>query len=181
MPGDATPYKIKLRNRGSSRCDAKVEVDGVDAGTFRINGGSSVTLERPSNVAKKFTFYRGGSAGAAKAGYSKGRETNGLVKVTFIAEKDCEVFLLENDNIGLRTFCAEPKGLQNQCTVNCSYSPGITGLSGTSSQKFNTVGGLLNTKAPVIIQLRLVADDNDIVPMSRNAVSSTPYPPLPCS
>lgn len=81
-------YTIVLKNDHNVRCDATVEVDGKDIGTFRIEAHSNIYIERPSNEQKKFTFYQLGTSEATQSGLNKVEKNEmGLIKVTFKPEK----------------------------------------------------------------------------------------------
>jgi len=80
-------YTIVLKNDHDVRCDASVEVDGKDVGTFRINSRSNLRLERPANEQKLFTFYQLGTSEADKSGLNKVEKNKmGLIKVIFKPE-----------------------------------------------------------------------------------------------
>ena len=80
-------YSLSLRNARDRRCDARVEIDGKHVGTWRIEAGQNVVLERPADDDGCFTFYRAGSKKGAKAGITEGDPNNGLVVVTFTPEQ----------------------------------------------------------------------------------------------
>lgn len=81
-------YRLVLRNDASTRCDAKVSIDGKHVGTWRINAGESITLERPAHDTGCFTFYEAGTADSGKAGLESVNKIDlGLVSVTFIPEQ----------------------------------------------------------------------------------------------
>jgi len=81
-------YTIVLRNNSDVRCDANVEIDGKDVGSFRVDSRQNLYLERSANEAKLFTFYKLGSSEAEKVGLGKVEKCEmGLIKVTFKPEK----------------------------------------------------------------------------------------------
>jgi len=81
-------YSLVLKNDKDTRCDAQVVIDGKEIGTFRIEAKMSLSLERPSNEARKFTFYETDSQEAQEAGASKIIKSDmGLISVTFMPEK----------------------------------------------------------------------------------------------
>lgn len=84
-------YSIKMWNRASTRCDAKVSIDGQDVGTWRIPAREYIKIERPSNISRKFTFYEEGTSESKQAGITSGGDSNGLVSVRFIPEKYREI------------------------------------------------------------------------------------------
>lgn len=90
--GHGETYTIVLKNDNNEKCDAFVEIDGKDMGIFRINGHSNIHLERPSNEAKKFTFYQLGTEEAESVGLHKIEKSEmGLIKVVFKPEKKKEI------------------------------------------------------------------------------------------
>ena len=200
MPQDNYCYKIVLINRKSRRCDASVEIDDNHVGSFRIMGNSSMTIERPVDKARKFTFFKASSEGASKAGYNPTKSsTNGLIKVTFTPEigrivnrvhkikpspfevieptSTTETYrVLSYNSSGGRV----TKGFSNNLATNESYGArvtsyddeesleeGITGLTGTSNQKYRDVSALhYDMDNQVTIQFRLVYGGNaDIEPL----------------
>jgi len=83
---DGDHYVISLYNGHSTRCHAKITIDGKPVGTWILEPWGSARLERPVDVAKKFTFFKVNSRGGAEAGLIKGDSQNGLVTVEFIPE-----------------------------------------------------------------------------------------------
>lgn len=49
-------YKIKLTNNRTVRCDAEIYIDGEPIGIWRIQAYSSIIVERPANINRKFVF-----------------------------------------------------------------------------------------------------------------------------
>lgn len=83
-----TQYVIRLGNHSSPRCDATVEVDGKEVGSFRINGYGNLVLERSVNDTGRFTFFRADSTEGASAGAGEiTADLRGLIKVTFRPER----------------------------------------------------------------------------------------------
>jgi len=80
-------YSLSLRNSRNVRCDARVEIDGQDVGTWRIDSHSTIKLERPAHDTGRFTFYELGTSEAEQAGLAEGDPNLGLVKVTFTPER----------------------------------------------------------------------------------------------
>lgn len=89
---DGDHYRIALRNNGSTKCHAKISIDGNHVGTWILEPWSSATIERPVDVAKKFTFFKVSSSGGQEAGLVKGDPNNGLVTVEFIPTKRVTYF-----------------------------------------------------------------------------------------
>lgn len=81
-------YRIKLTNDRETRCDAEVSVDGESVGKWRINPHSSITVERPAKLNRRFVFVEEGGSTARGAGVVSGRRDNGLITVVFRPEKE---------------------------------------------------------------------------------------------
>lgn len=62
-----------------------ISIDGYDVGGWSIDGRQELSIERPVNEAKKFTFYRVKTA-PKEAGIESGRSENGVVKCVFTPE-----------------------------------------------------------------------------------------------
>ena len=175
-----TKYIINLRNSNRLRCDAKVEIDGKDIGTFRLNGGRTFRLERPSNDKGCFTFYRLGSEESFKAGLRfADHEKAGLISVIFTPEREPEPSQLYPKESVYRDASTTPTagaaaGMDVNYTVN--YSPGGTGLSGHSNQEFVNVAELdYDYARRTVINIRLVLKNGDEPrPLAQ---LSTPVPP----
>ena len=83
---DNEHYLISIYNGHSSRCHAKITIDGKHVGTWILEPWGSARLERPVDIQKKFTFFKVNSVAGAEAGLVKGDSKNGLVCVEFIPE-----------------------------------------------------------------------------------------------
>lgn len=158
-------YSLRLRNDRSVRCDARVEIDGKDVGTFRLNAHSGFALERPLNDEGHFTAYRPGTAGVTSG------PDLGLIRVTFTPEKPPvhHVYRSSCDIVGER---AIP---QASLTMASAYSGIGTGLSGHSDQQFHSVAALdYDYAQQTVIHLRLVEADSGPRPLIS---VSNPVPP----
>lgn len=76
-------YRLVLRNDRATACDARVELDGTHAGTWRIPRNASITIDRPTHGAGCFTFYEAASAEGQSTGLAPGDPNLGLIKATF--------------------------------------------------------------------------------------------------
>ena len=142
-------YTLRLSNLRSTRCNAKVMIDGKEIGVWRIESQSKIELERPVGDVGRFTFYRLNSAGAAAAGLSA-TEQMGLVTVVFIPERTASSY----DDV--------PMFSRRQGDAR-----GGTGLSGLSGQKFTPAESIdLDHASAVTIYARLVAHDSSARPLS---------------
>ena len=142
-----TKYSITLKNYNINDCDAKVHIDGICVGTFRISANSSSTIERPTSETGYFTFLKFESDEAIQAKLNKNKDL-GLVSVIFKSEKSS--FLTPSQQQG---------GFQQQ-----GVSAGGTGLSGESSQKFSKVKQLdYDEEKTIKINLRLICKEKDMI------------------
>lgn len=66
-------------------CHLDISIDGYDVGGWAVDGGQELSIERPVNEAKKFSFYRVKTA-PKEAGIESGRSENGVVKCLFTPE-----------------------------------------------------------------------------------------------
>lgn len=138
-------YKIVLKNDHDVRCDASVEIDGKDMGSFRIEAKSNLYLERPSNEQKKFTFYQLGTSEADQSGLNKIEKNEmGLIKVTFKPEKPekpQQVYspVLEPISYQKTTYRGrDATPLTIELSDNTYYSRGETTKSLTSTPRFDS-------------------------------------------
>ena len=126
-------YKIYLFNDNLMECNAYLKIDGKFLGAFRIEGRSSICLERPPNDRGCFTFYEYGTSEGFKAGL---RDTIdlGVVECKFKSAKLSECFNFSR--------------VENK---------GGTGLSGESKQEFCEAKQIEECDDAVIIRLKLVS------------------------
>jgi len=54
---DGTQYSIRIKSHVPCRADCKLSVDGHNVGCFRLGPMQEWAIERPTDVAKRFTFY----------------------------------------------------------------------------------------------------------------------------
>lgn len=176
-------YSIGMRNYCHRCCDADIEIDGKDMGTFRVPPYAQMVVERPAHDEGKFTFYELMS----KEGNSVGLKANqnlGLVRVTFRPEKEREFLLYganPNETSNATLAMGEPPsglGVGDDSTrlgasnPNRSAAPaetgalsnvnlpraGGTGLAGKSDQKLENAEEIeYDAHASVVIHLRLGA------------------------
>ena len=151
-----TKYSITLKNNNSNDCDAKIHIDGVSVGTFRVSSNSSSTIERPSSETGCFTFLKFDSDEAIQAKLNKNQDL-GLVSVKFMTEKST---FQPRAQFGVFPPQAQQQGgFQRQ-----GVSAGGTGLSGESSQKFNKVKQLdYDEEKTIKINLRLICKEKDMI------------------
>jgi hypothetical protein len=149
-----TQYSLLLKNHRRVRCDANVVIDGIQVGTWRIDGNSEIRIERPVHDTGHFTFFEMGSREAHSAGIVANPE-NGLISVAFKPERE-------------------------MLTLGSSPAPddmraGVTGLTGESLQRFTDASSISHdTTRFFTIHIRLVCKMPEIRPL---APRSTPIPP----
>ena len=193
---DKTEYKIELSNNRSVKADAHVWIDGKKVGVWRINNHSTISIERPSDISKKFVLLKEGTVAARDSDIVSGKSENGLIKVEFQPEKESyRGYVLESDcsegSLGFSTNNIQPmmKSCTNQmyCSAptntNQNLSAAGTGLGSDSGQRFRSVGQLydIDTENITEIYARLVVDDNKTINRQfqplRDVRYSTDVPP----
>jgi hypothetical protein len=191
----AQQYSLRLRNSRSTACDAKIEIDGKDVGTFRVYPFASITIERPAHDQSRFTFYKVGSGEARQAQLNESDPNLGLVKVTFMPELAVKplptVYVSQVGSAAPWKPTATWTSSVDYNNVTASLSTdsfgdvamaampqrraGGTGLSGHSNQNFNTVAPLNYDQSQMTtIFLRLVFKSESPKPLTSY---STQVPP----
>jgi large subunit ribosomal protein L40e len=77
-----THYAVQLTNALPLKVVAKLDIDGIRVINYLMQPFESAIIERPANVAKKFTFYSVQDA-PAESGIQAGRPRNGLISCAF--------------------------------------------------------------------------------------------------
>jgi hypothetical protein len=202
-----TGYKIELTNTRGVRCDVELSIDGSSVGGFRVNGGDSMTIERPADQARKFLFLKSDSKAAENAGIQAGDPLNGVIRAVFRPEKPQPAVLMRSKSLkrsapmtagfDAETSRAAPLSKAARRVPEASFagaaayssqslaldSAGATALGDASNQTFVTVSNLtdIDTANITEIAVRLVAT-SELKPVAigqRNKapVHSTPIPP----
>jgi hypothetical protein len=186
-------YSLFLENNATTRCDARITIDGQDMGKFRIGPRASIQIERPQQVDKKFHFYLTGTSKAAQAGIVAGASDNGHIEVEFLPERSRQAI---NQSYGVTSngflgFERERGGksmierlktgnlcYEDEMEMEFGYQEGGTGLEGHSSQMFNTVGALTYDQSRAVkIHLRLVGSASGVEPLPGRRPLQTRIPP----
>jgi hypothetical protein len=164
-------YKIELNNHNKTRCDVEVNIDGERVGSWRINAFSSVIIERPANVNRKFTFLREASYEAKMTGITDGKNENGLISVVFKPEINYDCFASQNEFLSYNgdydCFASQNEFLSyngdydsniNKCSLK-NYSSGATVLGNRSNQNFTSTSAFdeYDTSKITTINIRLIA------------------------
>lgn len=149
-------YSLYLTNDKNTDCMAEVHIDGEYMGTWIIRRNSSITIDRPVNVARKFTFMKETDYRATRAGVIAGSNMNGLVRVKFIPKRNVELYSVPRSVRSaspMRSFSpmssssAMPSSARSAAPMrsfsptlasSTSYSSGATILGSSSSQEFTS-------------------------------------------
>ena len=168
-----TEYALRFRNDRNVEADAIVKIDGIEVGTWRISANRNITIERPANIERKFTFYKLGTSEASQAGLERNSDL-GLISVDFIPAKEVVRTLFKG-----REFLEQETGSKGVTFGGNTrgFSAGGTGLGNHSDQQFGQAQAIDRDYAnQVTINLRLVCVDEPAIVSLRSAVSS-PVPP----
>ena len=166
-----TKYRLLLINGKAVRCNAKVEIDGKHQGTWQIEAGDRIILERPAQDEACFTFYKLESKEAQQVELSASPNL-GLIKVTFTPELVRQQPEITRSYGGGQSVSF--KGVTRGVTRG--MSAGGTGLSGHSDQNFGRAERMeLDDSQQTVIHLRLVAASEDEPRPLRSF--SNPIPP----
>jgi hypothetical protein len=167
-------YIVRLNNNTDKRCNVILSIDGKEMGKWRINAYSGVSLERPTNSPRKFTFFREKSREAKMGGVKAGSYKNGLIEAKFIPESVSRFF---NDRVmcdNLNNDCEFGPRYSGTENINQSfgigsiradsernsYSSGATVLGRGSSQRFNDASYMKEDKKHSVTKtIRLVVDE----------------------
>ena len=169
-------YSIKLAS--SVRCAANIKIDGVSVGEFVVPAWQPITIERPADVSRLFTFFAVDTAEAAASRQDSIANVNrGLVEVVFTPEK-------ERPMTGVLRSGMQTRGLDLSCSTKggCeTFGAGVTGLTGQSDQRFTSVHMDLDHSQAVTLRVRLVIDAgrkvaSAVQPLSGHIPTETPIP-----
>lgn len=135
-----TEYELQLINDRHTDAMAEVFIEGENIGTWFIPATDNIIINRPSNISKKFTFFRETDPRAIGAGTIPGESLNGLVRVVFYPKKRYMTITTvknlpsyyENQNVYIEQ---TPFNLQKFPTIpKLSSSPQISSQSTTLPQ-----------------------------------------------
>lgn len=143
-------YKIKLSNNKSARADAHVYIDGEKMGVWRLHQYQPVSIERPVNDHKKFTFLKEGTASAHEGGIVSGKSENGIIKVIFKPEKSHDEYD-EYDGLECATFSNDfrgnvPKKSKSDRGMSNSFGRSMSNQSySNSTNSINTTNSYIDS------------------------------------
>lgn len=86
-------YKLRLTNDRSTDAMAEVHIEGEKIGVWLIPAQTNIVIDRPADVARKFTFLNERDSTAIAAGVIPGDTSNGLIKVVFYPKKPINIIL----------------------------------------------------------------------------------------
>lgn len=81
-------YSLRLTNDRNTDAMAEIFIEGDKVGTWLIPAKDSIIIDRPINVARKFTFFKETNYRAISAGVIPGNEFNGVIKAIFYPKKE---------------------------------------------------------------------------------------------
>lgn len=180
-------FTLVLGNKNTCRCNATVRLDGKEVGTWRLERGQTITLERPVNEAKLFTFYRADSTEGRHVAPDVSESNQGVLSVEFVPE-DASFSLHTADVLGFEPSSMQGRGILRGVSFNagviganttCSTA-GVSGLSGSSDQRFTRADHMkLDHGSRQTINLRLVCSpvSTDPTPLRPVGRQETPLPP----
>lgn len=151
-----TSYKVKMSNNTHLRVNARLKVDGVCMGVWRIGPYSDILVERPTHSQRKFTFVKENSWEAKMGGMNAENNNNGLIEVAFTPELKTAQY---HDN-RITKQCMTFNSARSFSDSLSNYSVGGTVLGDDSSQRFDSASRMIEDESRrVIKRLRLVIDE----------------------
>jgi hypothetical protein len=200
-------YSLKLSNHhkedGHGKpCDVEVYIDDEFCGSYRVESGQNIILERPEHSNQKFTAYRIDSE-EAKIAKIDHNASMGLIRAVFRPGRKKYVSRISQPAIVDRTlpgvytyavsdwdtisydanrYSSDTSDIVNLASSS-SYTSrdlvgGGTGLSGQSNQEFNEVDSLDYDEPATSIYLRLAfeKEESGIKPLKRIYSATIPNP-----
>lgn len=127
-------YSIKLENHYSYYANVELKVDGSLIGTFFLRPYEKLEVERPVDLARKFTFYKLGLLKQTNRKYGiKSTSSNGLIEAHFTpVYKIPDLSLLKYNNFGSNQII-------KQKSKNRYDNEGVTAFTLPSRQRFKTL------------------------------------------
>lgn len=131
-------YSLHLTNDRSTEAMAEVYIEGEKVGTWLIPAKESITVDRPVDVQRKFTFFRETDSRAISAGVTPGEEINGLIKVIFYPKKSyVPVRAVRDSFTGRTTVPTREYTQQVAMTQMLNQSPQVPVISGSLPQVYS--------------------------------------------
>lgn len=182
-----TEYGVAIFNHHPKKCaDATVFIDGKSIGYFRVNAGSKIIIERPSDSekARKLTFYDVNSQEGGEGAVSISNPSLGILKVVIATEADppppipCYPHAREADRFGedstdtVKSVRSSRwlggtligRGLHADCAATTS-SAGGTALGKESSQRFTPAPFMKTETKQTVIEGKMILKRRPVVPL----------------
>lgn len=177
---NGTEYKLNLINNRSTDAMAQVFLEGNDIGTWFIPANSNITIDRPSNIARKFTFFTETDYRAQQANVIVGDSSNGLIKVIFYPKKQYISTISTFYPISPYRSSFVPSSLSikpsSPRSLTNEYKSGATVLGSNSDQTFGKKERFRDdeidwdNKTEIVIRLIVKQERNKYIPVSNNNI-----------
>lgn len=165
---NGSEYKLLLINDRDGDCMAKVEMEGKIIGRWLIPKHENILIDRPADVARKFTFFSETDRRATSAGVVVGGRNNGLIKVTFYPKIPMYFPLMSMEEPMYSTIrspsskrSVSPMSPRSSMAKTSRYQSGSTVLGERSNQRFGVVPGFsdddIDWDSVTEITIRLIA------------------------
>lgn len=171
-------YEIRLSNDNDTIADAELYIDGKYINGFRLEPHSSMTIQRPPQTERRFTFVGEYTLESLETGNIPGRSQNGLVEVVFHLKRKTPKYvgLEEKRSLSPRraTSPRRESAMMESQSRRSPYSSGVTILGRENHQEFTTVTPIPPNEIAktVTISLRLVVRNRQ-----RRVLSPSRRPP----
>ena len=109
---NGTQYSLDLHNSHPTDCNCDIKIDGTVVGVWRLEAGMECNIERPADVAKKFTFYTVRNVEAAQhdvSSYVSRMQLGGGKKPSAATAAVARSGIKDNDETGLIECTFTPK------------------------------------------------------------------------
>jgi hypothetical protein len=171
-----TEYSIVLTNSRPMPADAKIKIDGVSIGEWRLKPYDTFKIERPAEQSRKFTFIADHDFDARRAGVSANDSKNGLISVTFKPQKQIDYIKPQPYVESAQTMkLASNSQSMMRPQLMKSIQNGVTLLGQVSDQKFGQTPmipeDMIDRKKITKIVVRLeVENSNQLSPRYKTKV-----------
>jgi hypothetical protein len=169
-------YSIVINNNHHTRADVVVSVDGEEIGSWIVHAHTSITLDRPANTSRKFTFVNETSQVAKRTGAIVGHDLNGVVSVIFKPAKVQPVYQSVAYSTRKESRSPRLESASFRAASPRRMSSGVTVLGDHSDQTFGVERALedreIDWPLTTEVSLRLVVNDEKYVPLKPSS-----YPP----
>jgi hypothetical protein len=179
-------YTVRLGNHGGRVTDCVLTIDGKEIATFQLRPYNTATIETdPDDKGKgKFTFYQSDSSeGVAVGSAAVSKSDRGVVRAEFRPEKYRPPVThyggagAQSVTRGGPSMFGEREEKTSGRITTQSMQSGVTGMSGHSYQRFQTVRPVeFDQSDVVVIELRLVVTADGPRPLKAGVLRTAPPP-----